>query len=80
MFYLDFWYFLFVFFLRNKTSYESIYEKQECLWKHLLWEFSSTFWRFSYQAEAFNGRYDKLCTIKWFDLCLSKTLNFESYV
>ena len=25
-------------------------------------------------AEAFNGCYDRLCTIKWFDLCLSITL------
>ena len=29
---------------------------------------------FSYQAEAFNGSYDKLCTTKWFDFCLSRTL------
>ena len=29
---------------------------------------------FSYQAEGFNGCYDKLCATKWFDLCLCKTL------
>ena len=62
-----------------KLYMNSIYGKQECLWKHLLSEFSSTFRTFSYQAEAFNGCYNKLCTIKWFDLCLSRTLNFESY-
>ena len=32
------------------------------------------FLHFSYQAEAFNGYYDKLCTIKWDDFCLSITL------
>ena len=33
----------------------------------------------SYQAEAFNGYYDyydKLCTTKWFDFCLSKILGW----
>ena len=30
-----------------------------------IWEFSSTFLHFSYQAEALNGNCDKLCTIKW---------------
>ena len=29
---------------------------------------------FSYQAEGFNGCYDKLCTTKWFDFCSSRTL------
>ena len=29
---------------------------------------------FSYQAEVFNGCCDRLCTIKWFDFCLSMTL------
>ena len=33
-----------------------------------------TFLHFSYQSEAFNGCYDKLCTMKWFDFCLSITL------
>ena len=33
-----------------------------------------TFLHFSYQSEAFNWCYDKLCTIKWFDFCLSITL------
>ena len=33
-----------------------------------------TFLHFFYQAEAFNGCYDKFCTIKWFDFCLSITL------
>ena len=28
----------------------------------------------SYQAEAFDGCYNKLCTIKWFDFCLSTSL------
>ena len=28
----------------------------------------------SYQAEAFNGCYDKLCAIKWFDFCFSTSL------
>ena len=37
------------------------------------WEFSSTFLHFLYQAEVFNGCYDKLCTIKWFNFCLSRT-------
>ena len=51
-----------------------VHGKQECLLEHLVWEFSSTFLDFSYQAEAFNGCYYKLCTIKWFDLFLSRTL------
>ena len=29
---------------------------------------------FSCQAEVFNGCCDRLCTIKWFDFCLSMTL------
>ena len=33
-----------------------------------------TFLHFFYQAEAFNRCSDKLCTIKWFDFCLSITL------
>ena len=33
-----------------------------------------TFLHFSYQSEAFNGCYDKLCTMKWFVFCLSITL------
>ena len=37
-------------------------------------EFSRTFLHFFYQEEAFNGCYDKFCTIKWFDFCLSRTL------
>ena len=45
-----------------KLYMKSIYDKQECLWKHLLWEFNSTFRHFSYQAEAFDGCCDKLCT------------------
>ena len=28
----------------------------------------------SYQAEAFDGCYNKLCTIKWFGFCLSTSL------
>ena len=31
-------------------------------------------WSFSYLAEAFNGCYDKLSAIKWFDFCFSRTL------
>ena len=33
-----------------------------------------TFLHFSYQSEAFNGCYNKFCTIKWFDFRLSTTL------
>ena len=62
-----------------KLYMKSIYDKQECLWKHLLWEFHSTFRHLPYQVEAFNRCYDKLCTIKWFNFCLSRTLNFENY-
>ena len=63
-----------------KLYLKSIYDKQEYLRKHLLWEFNSTFRNFSYEAEAFNRCYDKLCRIKWFDFCLSRTLNIESYL
>ena len=41
---------------------------------HSFWEFSSKFLHFSFQVEAFNGCHDKLCVIKWFDFCLSRTL------
>ena len=40
----------------------------------LLWNKTYIFLHCSYQAEAFNGCYDRLCTIKWFDFCLSITL------
>ena len=33
-----------------------------------------TFLHFLYRVEAFSGCFDKLCTKKWFDFCLSITL------
>ena len=40
----------------------------------LITEFHCTFPHISDHTETFNGSYDNLCTIKWFDFCLSKTL------
>ena len=61
-----------VFFLRNFLYMKGTWQAGMSL--ETFWEFSSTFLHFSYQAEAFNGCYDKLFTIKWFDFCLSRTL------
>ena len=38
------------FFWEIKLFIKSIYNKQECLWKYLLWEFSTAFRHFPYQA------------------------------
>ena len=59
-----------------KLYMKSIYDKQECLWKHLLWEFNSTFRHFPYQAEAFNKwqtLYNKMALCNNF--CLGRTSN-----
>ena len=45
-------------------------------------EFSRTFLQFSYQVVALNGWCGKLCAVKWFDFCLSRTLRviFKSLI
>ena len=61
------------------TLYEKYIRQAGMSLETLLWEFNSTFRHFSYQAEAINGCYDKLYTMIWFNFCLSRTLNFQSY-
>ena len=52
---LGFWYFFFVFFCEVKLNMKTIYDKYECLKKHLLWELSSSFLHFSYQVGPLMG-------------------------
>ena len=72
-FLLSFWYFLLCVFLWNKMYLESPRRAGMSL-KFFFSELSCRFWHIYYQAETFNGCYDKLCTVKWFDFYLSRTL------
>ena len=59
MFYLDLYYFFLVFFLWNKLYIKAEMPPETLILRIQLY----TFLHFSYQVEAFNGCYDKLC---WF--------------
>ena len=52
MFYQDFWYFFFVYFMWNKTVYENA--QQAGMPLETFYELTSTFLHFSYQVESFN--------------------------
>ena len=69
MSYLDFWYFLFLLFLWNEAAYEKSTTSRNISW-NIHFENSVVH---SLPAQVFNGWYDKLCTIKKFDFCLSRT-------
>ena len=77
MFSLDFWYFFFFFFVWNKTVYEKC-TKSRNVSRNISFENSVVHSNiFSYQAEAFNGNYDKLKMVigqnglifVWVELC-----------
>ena len=72
------------FFLWNKTKYKMSWQARMSLETFALriQEFSRTFLQFSYQVVALNGWCGKLCTVKWFDFCLSRTLRviFKSLI
>ena len=74
MFYLIFSTFSLSFFSEMKLYMKSSRLAGISLDTFILRILSSAFLYFCYQAEAFNGCYEKLCKIKWFDFCMSITL------
>ena len=75
-------FFLFLFPVKLNCIWK-VHDKRECLYNFFFfffWEFSCTFWHTSYQAKTFNECYDKLCTTKWFDFCLSRTLGWLAHL
>ena len=74
MFYLDFWYFFFVFFLCHKTVYEKCTTGRNVS-RSIYFENSVVHSCISLtRQKPLMGCYDKFCAIKWFDFCLGRTL------